>query len=75
MQNSTESMTNCENEKNNNYVILSGIRGLCSLFTNFNNEFSKEYLNAIFPLRAFTSNQTQLFYKMLAQKRRSVILA
>ena len=37
-----------ENEKNNNYLILSGIRGLCSLFTNFNNEFSKEYLNAIF---------------------------
>lgn len=37
-----------ENEKNNNYLILSGIRGLCSLLTNSNNEFSKEYLNAIF---------------------------
>lgn len=37
-----------ENEKNNNYLILSSIRGLCSLLTNFNNEFSKEYLNAIF---------------------------
>lgn len=37
-----------ENEKNNNYLILSGIRGLCSLLTNFNNEFSKEYLNAVF---------------------------
>lgn len=37
-----------ENEKNNNYLILSDIRGLCSLLTNFNNEFSKEYLNAVF---------------------------
>lgn len=37
-----------ENEKNNNYLILSGFRGLCSLLTNSNNEFSKEYLNAIF---------------------------